>query len=92
MNKFIEELDSGDCFVDNDSYFIVTSDFKKNGSRLAISLMNGSAKWFGASDMIEPIDIYTMNKESLIVAIKNKKNEYQQSIYKTISTETKNIL
>lgn len=74
--KYIEELNNGDSFIYNDIKFLLTSDFKKDGSKLAYSLDNGNAKWFSPSDIVEKIQIYTMDESNTILPIKETKNEH----------------
>ena len=43
--EYLEELSTGDCFELNGSYYIVTTDFKKNGYKLCLDLKTGYGKW-----------------------------------------------
>ncbi len=72
--KYIEELNVSDCFIYKDNIFILTSDFKKNGSRLAISLNNGFASWFNFEEIVELTSIFTTDKDNNIIPIKNANN------------------
>jgi len=75
--QFIESLDNGTCVNISGSYFIVTSDRKSNGNRMCVSLNSGSIRWIDPSTMVEPIDIFTFDSESNILAIRprEKTNE-----------------
>ena len=77
--KYIEELNSGDCFnYDNKSY-LITSDFKKDNSKLCINLESGFPKWFLPEIIVKKIEIYTLDESNNIVPIKEtKKDEIQK--------------
>lgn len=75
MQKYIEELESGDCFKFQDNYWICGSDFKKNGSRSALSLCTGFCRWFEPDSVVIPIQVYTMDKDNNIIAIKETKKD-----------------
>jgi len=70
--KYIEEANIGDCFIYNDQYFIITTDFKKSGDKLVICLSNGQLHWMNPSTMINIIDLFTIDKENNIIAIKER--------------------
>jgi hypothetical protein len=70
MSKYIEELDYGDAFLSDSVCYILTTDFKKNGDRLAICLKDGSSRWFNSSFITEPIQLYITDKDSNIIPIK----------------------
>lgn len=73
--KYIEEISFGDCFIYNNNKYILTTDHKNNGQRMSISLVDGSIKWIKANEMIDIIDIFTFDKDSNIIAIKERKKE-----------------
>jgi len=73
--KYLEELQIGDCFQLNSSHFIITSDFKKDGKKFCIDLKTGYGKWISPSDMVEIIDIFTLDKDSNVIAIKERKKD-----------------
>lgn len=70
--KYLEELDCGECFEFDNSYFILTHDFKKNGSRLCVKLDSGSLQWLYPDSMIKNTDIFRMDKDNNIIAIKER--------------------
>ena len=70
--KYIEELISGDCFLLNEEYFILTSDFKSDGQRYSVSLKTGLNRWLKSDNMVEQIDIFTLDKHNNILAIKER--------------------
>jgi hypothetical protein len=75
MSKYIEELENGDCFESADSKYIMSCDFKSDGSRLCINLINGNPKWFKSNDTINSIQIFTTDKDNCIIAIKETKKD-----------------
>ena len=68
--KYIEELQTGDAFESNNETFFLTSDFKKNGNRLAFQLTKGFPKWFEADCMVDPIQLYKLDSTNTIIPIK----------------------
>lgn len=73
--KYLEELETGDCFHLNNGYYIVTTDFKKNGQKLCIDLKTGFGKWLKPDDSVENIDLFTFDNDSNIMPIKERKKE-----------------
>jgi hypothetical protein len=73
--KYLEEINTGDCFIFENKYFALTSDFKKNGDKLAVSLNNGSCKWIKSDTIINPIDIFTFDENNNIIAIKERQKD-----------------
>ena len=81
--KYLEEINIGDCFTLNEAYFIVTSDFKKDGKRLCIDLKTGFGKWLESEESVKEIDIFTLDLNSNIVPIRERKADnplYQGNI------------
>ncbi len=70
--KYVEEIQYGDCFNYENKYFILTADFKKNGDRLAVCLSDGTSKWIQSNDIIQPIDVFTLDKDNNIIAMKER--------------------
>lgn len=74
--KYIELANSGNCINHNNCYYIVTSDFKKNGQRLCISITDGSSRWLEPNTMIEIIQLFYTDKDNNIVPfIETKKDD-----------------
>lgn len=73
--KYIEELSIGDCFAISSSNFIITTDFKKNGQRLCVNLKDGSTKWFEPNASVDNIDIFTLDKDNNVIAMKQREKE-----------------
>jgi len=82
--KYIEELFPGQCFEFQKNYFLLTQDFKKNGERLCVRLDNGTSNWLKADYIVNATDLFTMDKDSNIIAIKERKKS-------DVSDQTKNI-
>ena len=72
--KYIEELNIGDVFTAKDNLFILTSDFKKNGSRMGISLSNGLPTWFEPQNTVKLNTIFTTDTDNNIIPITNVNN------------------
>lgn len=68
--KYIEELSLGDTFTHMDQIFVLTSDFRTNGSRLCYSLLNGQPAWFSNQTMVEHNPIYILDKDSNTIPVK----------------------
>jgi len=75
MTQYIEELDNGDSFEFSGAKYIISCDFKSDGSRLCVNLNNGTPKWFKSNEMISKIQIFTMDKDNCIIAIKETKKD-----------------
>lgn len=73
--KYLEELSTGDCFELKGSYYIVTTDFKKSGQKLCLELKTGCGKWLKPDENVEHIDIFTFDKDSNIIAIRERAKE-----------------
>jgi hypothetical protein len=69
--KYIEELVAGDIFAFKDNIFILTSDFKKNGNRMAVNLNNGLISWLNSDDTVNVQPIFTIDTENNIIPITN---------------------
>jgi hypothetical protein len=82
--KYIEELSAGDCFEQSGQYYILSSDFRANGKRMCLSLFNGFSHWMDGDCIVNQTDLFTMDKESSIIAIKERKKD-------DISNKTKDI-
>lgn len=69
-NQYIEELKSGDTFLFNNICYVLTTDFKHNGQRLAVSLNDGNMRWFESSSIVENNQLYFMDKDNNIIPLK----------------------
>lgn len=80
--KYVEELNPGDLFLNNNQRFILTSDYKLSKDnrykKLAINISNGFAHWIDSSEIVEIVDLYFRDKEGNIIALKEIKNEYSE--------------
>ena len=70
--QYLEELKPGDCFQYNSSYYILSSDFKNNGSKMCLSMANGFSKWLKGDCIVDLNDIFTLDKDSNIITIKER--------------------
>mgnify|MGYP001236900986 CR=1 FL=1 len=70
--KYIEEIEPGQSFVYQEDNFLMTSDFKKSGDRLSISLTNGVSRWMGASETVDLVVLYTIDEESNLKHIRKE--------------------
>lgn len=68
--KYIEELNNGECFVNNNVYYFVTSDFKKNGQRLCYNLVDGSPKWMEGTTIASVEPLYILDKDNNVIAVR----------------------
>lgn len=76
--KYLEELEAGDCCTIDKSMFIVTTDFKKNGSKLLINLVTGLPSWYQPSTVCDKILIFSIDEQnnSVFIPLKpEKQNE-----------------
>jgi hypothetical protein len=80
MDKFIEELNSGDSFEIEGKRFLLTSDYKKNGLRLSIDMNNGSCRWFEADCHVSLISLYIMDSNSNFMPIKEIQSDVPPQI------------
>jgi hypothetical protein len=74
MSFYLEELAIGDCFVQSDKYFIVTSDFKKNGERYCLDVTTGLFKWFSASTIVDKSNLYVLDSNNNFSPVKHETN------------------
>ena len=73
--KYLEELESGESFVLDSKYFIVTTDFKSSGKRLCYNLTNGNPQWIEPNIVVALEPIYVMDKENNVLPIRNYANK-----------------
>lgn len=71
--KYIEELESGDCFVDDNKFYLLTCDHKANGKRLCYCLSNGLPQWFESSTIVSENPIYYLDPNNNVAPIKESK-------------------
>lgn len=68
---YVEELFPGDSFSINNEIHILTHDFKKDSSRLAIAIHSGISKWFKPETIVKKTDLYIINQDNHFVKIEN---------------------
>ena len=75
MYKYIEELNSGESFEFSKKIYTLTTDYKKDGKKLAVSHSDGSLRWINQNEMIVPVDIYKIDAENTIVKIRESSDD-----------------
>jgi hypothetical protein len=73
--KYLEELTYGETFKIDNSYWLLTQDFKSNGKKLCYNLQSGYSKWFEGNTIVDINPIYALDKDGNIIPIKEYKNE-----------------
>lgn len=76
--KFIEELKPGECFKLSEDFFIVSGDYKKSKEgilRSCIEIKTGLSKWLKDNEVIEPTPIFTLDRDSNIIPIRETEKE-----------------
>lgn len=73
--KYLEELIPGDCFEIGNDYYVVSSDFKAAGDRMCLSLKNGFSKWLNPNIIVNITDIFTLDNNNNIIAIKERSKD-----------------
>lgn len=73
--KYLEEVVAGSCFEFENKFYLLTQDFKKNGQRLCLKLDDGCFRWLQSDSMVGITDLFTMDKDSNIIAIKERNKE-----------------
>lgn len=68
--KYVEELESGDCFSHKDRLYLLTSDYKRDGKRLSYDLKSGLPLWVNPQEMVDNTQIYTLDSNNNIVPVK----------------------
>ena len=69
--KYIEELDAGEFFNLDSHKYIMSTDVKSSGKRMAISVQNGIIRWFAADTICTIQDIYYRDAENNILLVKD---------------------
>lgn len=70
--KYLEELSFGDCFEHGESHYVLSSDFKSNGKKMCLCLKTGFSHWFNGDLMVNVTDLFTMDQNNNIIAIKER--------------------
>ena len=74
--NYIEELKFGDTFEHNNTIFVLSTDFKSNGQKMCVCLMDGSCQWLEGNTIVSKIELYTLDKSNNILPIKTTENKY----------------
>lgn len=75
MENYLEMLENGDSFSLDNSIYIVSCDFKKDGSRLCLSIKTGNTRWYPGNTIVKKNQLYTLDKDNNIIAIKESKKQ-----------------
>lgn len=73
--KYLEELNPGDCILWNTEYYVLSSDFKTDGSRMCISLKTGFCRYIKSDTIVSNAPLYTLDTESNIIPIRPVEKE-----------------
>lgn len=73
--NYIEELKCGDTFSYKEEKFVVTTDFKKNGSRLCTNLADGTQRWLEPSEIIGKFSVYYIDNDNNIIPLKKDSDD-----------------
>ena len=73
--KYIEELKPGEAFIYDKDIYLLTSDFKRSGDRLAINIKDGSVRWFSLSGMVDQTDLYILEDSNFSPVNPRLKND-----------------
>ena len=71
IENFIEQLSAGSIFEFNSNIYILTHDFKKNASRLAVCISDGLSNWLPPETIVRTKDLYSINHDGHFVKINN---------------------
>jgi hypothetical protein len=82
--KYLEELSGGDCFEYNNQYYILSKDFRSNGQKMCIGMSDGFQKWMNQNTIVSSIELFTLDKENNIIALKLREK-------KDVDPKTKDI-
>lgn len=74
MTKYLEELKPGDTFENENNKYILTIDYKKDGSKSCINLINGSFRWLKSNSMVSELPIYCLDTNNNFSPIVQKDN------------------
>lgn len=69
--KYIEELNPGDSFSYENRQYLLSSDFKSEGSRLSVSIVDGNSRWFKGNEIVNVLPLFTLDKDNNIIPIKS---------------------
>jgi len=85
MENYLESLNNGDAFSLENNFFIVSCDFKKDGSRLCVCAKTGNTRWYASNTIVNSIQLYTLDKDNNIIALKESKKQDDNIKDKNIS-------
>ena len=68
--KYLEELESGDCFRFEDKYYLKLTDYKKTGERCCVSITSGSTRWLAGESIVYSDQLYTLDEDNNVIPLK----------------------
>lgn len=78
--KYIEEISAGDLFIIDNQRYVLSSDYKMASKdkvkKMAVSINDGSVRWFGSSEIVEIESLYYRDSDGNILLVKEYKNDY----------------
>jgi len=78
--KYLEELSPGTLFLYGSSYWILTSDFKKNGCRMCISVKDGFPSWLNSDASVDEIQGYILDNSNNLVKLRENETTNNNTI------------
>lgn len=73
--KYLEEIATGESFSFDQSNYIVSSDYKRNGDRMCVNLKTGFCKWLSANTVVDACPIYVLDENNNILAVRPTEKE-----------------
>lgn len=67
--NYIEEIKPGQAFNKDNHIFVLTTDYKKDGSRLAVSAEQGDLRWFKPNEIVNTAPIFKLDEDNNVIAI-----------------------
>lgn len=83
--KYLEELSGGDCFEYSGYHYILSKDFKNNGQKMCIDMSTGFQKWLNPDCVVSATELFVLDKENNIIALKVREKQNDDTKNKNIS-------
>jgi len=75
MDNYLEDLNIGDSFLIDEYVYIVSCDFKKEGSRLCLCVNTGNTRWYPGNTIVKKTQLFILDKDNNIIAIRESKKQ-----------------
>lgn len=85
MESYLESLENGDAFKLDNNFYIVSCDFKKDGSRLCLCPKTGNMRWYPSNTIVDSAQLYILDKDNNIIALKEIKKQNDPTKNQNIS-------